>query len=119
MNTKELDAKVLELKIMSLEGAESGSVTLPDAIFGLEPRAYHTGNLILHLADVALLFFLLKRLLLLAGLWSPGFSRQSVHGDNCTNNLDALETVTSHRLKPGLQTFASATAGSGAGSTGR
>jgi large subunit ribosomal protein L4 len=33
-----MDAKARELKIMSLDGAESGSVTLPDAIFGLEPR---------------------------------------------------------------------------------
>jgi large subunit ribosomal protein L4 len=29
----------MELKITSLEGKEAGSVSLPDAIFGLEPRA--------------------------------------------------------------------------------
>jgi large subunit ribosomal protein L4 len=29
----------MELKVMSLDGQESGAVTLPDAIFGLEPRA--------------------------------------------------------------------------------
>jgi large subunit ribosomal protein L4 len=29
----------MELKIMSLEGTEAGSVTLPAAIFGLEPRS--------------------------------------------------------------------------------
>ena len=29
----------MELKITTLEGKETGSVTLPDAIFGLEPRA--------------------------------------------------------------------------------
>jgi len=29
----------MELKITTLEGKESGKVTLPDAIFGLEPRA--------------------------------------------------------------------------------
>jgi large subunit ribosomal protein L4 len=29
----------MELKVMSLEGEEAGSVVLPDAIFGLEPRA--------------------------------------------------------------------------------
>src|SRR5258708_30061333 len=29
----------MELKIMSLEGEAAGSVDLPDAIFGLEPRA--------------------------------------------------------------------------------
>src|SRR5580765_8995345 len=34
--------------------------------FGLSPRSYHIGNLLLHLINVALLFFLLKRLLLLA-----------------------------------------------------
>jgi large subunit ribosomal protein L4 len=28
----------MELKVMSLEGEEAGSVTLPDAIFGLTPR---------------------------------------------------------------------------------
>lgn len=28
----------MELKVTTLEGKESGSVTLPDAIFGLEPR---------------------------------------------------------------------------------
>jgi large subunit ribosomal protein L4 len=28
----------MELKVMSLEGAESGSITLPESIFGLEPR---------------------------------------------------------------------------------
>ena len=28
----------MELKVTSLEGKESGSVQLPDAIFGLEPR---------------------------------------------------------------------------------
>jgi large subunit ribosomal protein L4 len=28
----------MELKVTSFEGGESGSVTLPDAIFGLEPR---------------------------------------------------------------------------------
>jgi large subunit ribosomal protein L4 len=38
MNAKSSDAKALELKIMSFDGAESGSVTLSDAIFGLEPR---------------------------------------------------------------------------------
>src|SRR5437763_7407356 len=35
-------------------------------LFGLDPHVYHTGNLVLHLINVALLFFLLKRLLLLA-----------------------------------------------------
>ena len=34
-----MDAKSLELKIMSFDGDASGSVTLSDAIFGLEPRA--------------------------------------------------------------------------------
>ena len=34
-----MDAKSLQLKIMSLDGTESGAVTLSDAIFGLEPRA--------------------------------------------------------------------------------
>jgi len=29
----------MELKVTTLEGKESGSVTLPDAIFGLEPRS--------------------------------------------------------------------------------
>jgi large subunit ribosomal protein L4 len=29
----------MELKVFSLDGAEAGSVVLPDAIFGLEPRA--------------------------------------------------------------------------------
>jgi large subunit ribosomal protein L4 len=29
----------MELKVMSLDGKASGSVSLPDAIFGLEPRA--------------------------------------------------------------------------------
>jgi len=33
------DSKTLELKIMSFDGADSGSVTLPDAIFGLVPRS--------------------------------------------------------------------------------
>src|SRR5207237_4148688 len=35
-------------------------------LFGLNPHAYHAGNLLLHLTNVLLLFFLLKRLLLLA-----------------------------------------------------
>src|SRR5437763_8129808 len=29
----------MELKIMTLEGAQAGTIDLPDAIFGLEPRA--------------------------------------------------------------------------------
>ena len=29
----------MEIKVMSLDGKESGAVTLSDAIFGLEPRA--------------------------------------------------------------------------------
>jgi large subunit ribosomal protein L4 len=29
----------MELKIMSLDGTDAGSVELSDAIFGLEPRA--------------------------------------------------------------------------------
>ena len=33
-----MDPKILELKIMSLDGKAAGSVNLPDAIFGLEPR---------------------------------------------------------------------------------
>jgi large subunit ribosomal protein L4 len=39
MDPKNLERKNLELKIMSLEGEAAGSVDLPDAIFGLEPRA--------------------------------------------------------------------------------
>ena len=34
--------------------------------FGLSPRAYHLGNLLLHCLNVVLLFFLVKRVLLLA-----------------------------------------------------
>src|SRR6266487_4532219 len=34
--------------------------------FGLNPKAYHIGNLLLHSGNVVLLFFLLKRLLILA-----------------------------------------------------
>jgi large subunit ribosomal protein L4 len=33
-----MDAKSLELKVLSFDGKTSGSVTLPEAIFGLEPR---------------------------------------------------------------------------------
>jgi large subunit ribosomal protein L4 len=33
-----MDAKSLELKVLSFDGKASGSVTLPEAIFGLEPR---------------------------------------------------------------------------------
>jgi large subunit ribosomal protein L4 len=33
-----MEHKVLELKIMSLDGEAAGSVDLPEAIFGLEPR---------------------------------------------------------------------------------
>ena len=36
-------------------------------LFGLNPQAFHTVNLLLHLLNVTLLFFLLKRLVLLAG----------------------------------------------------
>jgi len=35
-------------------------------LFGLNPHVYHAGNLLLHLVNVALLFCLLKRLVLLA-----------------------------------------------------
>jgi tetratricopeptide (TPR) repeat protein len=35
-------------------------------LFGLNPRVYHIGNLLLHSVNVLLLFFLLKRLLILA-----------------------------------------------------
>src|SRR5437870_5979737 len=42
------------------------SLAIDYQLFGLNPRAYHAGNLALHLANVALLFFLLKRLLLLS-----------------------------------------------------
>jgi len=35
-------------------------------LFGLNPQAFHTVNLLLHLLNVTLLFFLLKRLVLLA-----------------------------------------------------
>jgi hypothetical protein len=35
-------------------------------LFGLDPHAYHAGNLILHLVNVGLLFYLLQRLLSLA-----------------------------------------------------
>jgi large subunit ribosomal protein L4 len=38
MERKNPERKNLELKIMSLEGEAVGSVDLPDAIFGLEPR---------------------------------------------------------------------------------
>ena len=37
-------------------------------LFGLTPMAFHLGNLALHLANVVLLFFLLKRLMELAGV---------------------------------------------------
>jgi len=39
--------------------------------FGLNPRAYHLGNLLLHMVNGVLLFFLLKRLLTLRGGASP------------------------------------------------
>ena len=35
------------------------SLSIDYQLFGLDPHAYHTGNLLLHLANVALLFFLL------------------------------------------------------------
>ena len=35
-------------------------------VFGLNPQAFHVGNLLFHLTNVVLLYFLLKRLLLLA-----------------------------------------------------
>jgi len=42
------------------------SLAIDYQLFGLSPHAYHTGNLLLHLMNVVLLFFLLKRLLLMA-----------------------------------------------------